>query len=1056
MDEREGILLSINALEAQRAALGDAVVDLAIQALRARLDTLTAAQQSSLEQRKLVTLLFADLSGFTTLSETLDAEEVNEFINSLWQRLDRIVVEHGGEIEKHIGDAVEALWGVKNTREDDAEQAIRAALAIQKELREVRFEFRAHGSQHAARQYQAAMRIGVHTGTALFGKISTTGEYAAMGDVVSIAEQLQRAASVGGILISHDTYRHVRGLFTVSKVETIAIKDRAAPMQAYTIEAARPRAFRLGGRGVEGIETRLIGRDAEFEQLQAAFHAATQRKELRMLSIIGEAGTGKSRLLYEFDNWLEILPEEIGYFKGRARPEMRHIPHALIRDLFAFRFQIQDSDRASIMRAKMERGVAESLGNGSQSQEKAHFIGQLLGFDFSDSPHLQGVLHDAKQLHDRAIIYLGDYFQAAAARRPIVVLLEDLHWADESSLELLTLLCRMLPDQPLLVVCTSRPELFERLPDWGKKQAFHARLELPPLSREHTASLVRELLQKVEPLPDALHELIVGKAEGNPYYVEELIKMLVEDGVIITGEERWLVDASRLSAVRVPPTLTGILQARLDTLSSIERPTMQRASVIGRVFWDEGVSALSAEAERAGNMPALHATLAGLSHKELVFQRKASSFSGAHEYIFKHAILRDVVYESVLKRDKRLYHARAAEWLIQRGGERVGEYAGLIAGHFEQAGHYEQAVDWLLRTGEAAYRTSAHREAIAAFERALALTPRITTAESPHRRAGLLVRLGQAHTRLSDFGDARQYLDEGLALARQAGDRKSITYALVDLSRVVREQGDYDTAQGYAEEALASARQSGERGLEAAALERMGSIALYRGDFSVAIPYYIDSLALQREVNDRQGIASCLNGLGVIGILQSNHSQAGRQLEDSLAIYREVGDRAGAASCLVNMGWEDNLLGNHARGAQRLQESLELFRQIGEIDGIAVSHIYLGHALVGLGETQAAEGHYLAAISEALSINGLPRILDALAGLAELRCKAGEHIRAGEMIGLALGHPATFSDVSAAAEPVLASLRAVLTEETLNSALERGKGLDLQAVLRELLGQETG
>ncbi|MCK4299198.1 MAG: AAA family ATPase, partial [Planctomycetes bacterium] len=304
----------------------------------------------------------------------------------------------------------------------------------------------------------------------------------------------------------------------------------------------------------------------------------------QMVTITGEAGVGKSRLLYEFENWADLLPERIRFFKGRASLEMQNLPYALIRGLFSFRFQIQDSDRPSVVQEKMERGIAGALGENEQSQMQAHFMGQLLGFDFADSPHLQGVLGDAKQLRDRALIYLTGFFKATTARLPTVILLEDIHWADDSSLDVLNRLALTTPDQRLLLACSARPTLFERRPHWGEGQTFHTRLELRPLSKRDSRCLVEEILQKVEEVPVALRELVVSGAEGNPFYVEELIKMLIEDRVVIKGEDRWRVEPIRLAKMHVPPTLTGILQARLDSLPLKERTTLQWASVVGRTF----------------------------------------------------------------------------------------------------------------------------------------------------------------------------------------------------------------------------------------------------------------------------------------------------------------------------------------------------------------------------------------------------------------------------------------------------------------------------------------
>ncbi|MBI1879683.1 MAG: AAA family ATPase, partial [Chloroflexi bacterium] len=405
MNEIEQLEQAIAALEAQRALLGDAVADVAIAPLREKLAALQTPspsphtrgmpQEPTEQQRKQVTVLFADVSGFTAMSETMDPEEVSATMNALWSRLDTAITANGGWIDKHIGDAVMALFGVPTVREDDPERAIRAALAMQAELR----AFTGASEESPTTPENAPklrMRIGINTGLALLGKVGTTGEYTAMGDAVNLASRLEHAAPVGGILISHDTYRHVRGVFDVLPLEPISVKGKTEPIQVYVVRAAKPRAFRIPTRGVEGIETRTIGREAELQQLQEALFAAYNERKTHLVSIVAHAGVGKSRLLYEFHNWLELQPERIMLFKGRATQETTQLPYSLIRRVLAYRFDIQENDSAAVAREKLEQGMLKVMG--ADSTEKIHFIGHLIGFDFSNSPYLQGILADARQV----------------------------------------------------------------------------------------------------------------------------------------------------------------------------------------------------------------------------------------------------------------------------------------------------------------------------------------------------------------------------------------------------------------------------------------------------------------------------------------------------------------------------------------------------------------------------------------------------------------------------------------------------------------------------------
>ena len=425
---------------------------------------------------------------------------------------------------------------------------------------------------------------------------------------------------------------------------------------------------------------------------------------------------GKSRLLYEFDNWLELRPEKVWYFKGRCTQQRQGVANGLLRDLFAFRFGIAESDPIEVVRGKLEAGIAEFLPG--EGETKAHYLGAWLGYDYGHSPHVAALRGDAEQLHNRASLYLGQFFAALTDDSPAVILLEDLHWADGGSLNALVDLCRRRPGLPLFILCLARPGLLVRRPGWGSDllETRYERVDLAPLAETEARALVVEILQKVTQVPPILIELLVSRAEGNPYYVEELVQMLIDQGVISTGEERWRVVLEKLAELQVPATLTAVLQARLDRLSPPQKQALQQAAVVGRVFWDAVLAELGAGAE---------VRLAELAGRELVLPRRQSAFAGAAEYIFKHALLRDVTYETVLKRVRRGYHRLVGAWLVAaaEANGRTDEYAAIIGGHYEAAGEMAVAAEWYGRAGKQAAGQFDQEAAENWLSRALDLTP---------------------------------------------------------------------------------------------------------------------------------------------------------------------------------------------------------------------------------------------------------------------------------------------------------------------------------------------
>ncbi|HMD80089.1 MAG TPA: adenylate/guanylate cyclase domain-containing protein, partial [Anaerolineales bacterium] len=371
--------IAIEAQEAMRSILGDSIVDTTLEVLRDQLSEFekqfTRQDMANRARRKLVTVLFADVSGFTAFSENRDAEDVANLVNHLWIQADRIIFEYGGHIDKHIGDAVMAIWGADTAREDDAERAIRAALKMQEIFKE------------NVGQLPVRLKVGINSGQVLLSAIGTRGEFTAMGDTVNTASRLVTSANAGEILISHDTYQLVRGVFDIQIQSPITVKGKREPLQTYIVQRVRPRAFRIGRRGVEGVTTRMVGRQPEFQIIQTALEQSVINRRVTVVIVKGEAGLGKSRLIYEFEAWLDAHATDFYLFKGRADEETMSLPYSLLRDVFSERFQIRDSDSQAEARGKMVKGIAAMTGVGSE--ERAAFIGEMLGFDFSESPYVR-------------------------------------------------------------------------------------------------------------------------------------------------------------------------------------------------------------------------------------------------------------------------------------------------------------------------------------------------------------------------------------------------------------------------------------------------------------------------------------------------------------------------------------------------------------------------------------------------------------------------------------------------------------------------------------------
>ena len=958
MSSRAEIEQTIAVLEGQRAILGDAVVNPALLALREKLIYLNEPSPSE-ERRQPVTILFADLVKFTTLAETHDPEEVRDLLNRYFAAVTPPLTAYGGFIEKFIGDAIMAVFGLHQTREDDAERAVRAALDMQQALvvlnpqLELRYGLR------------LSLRIGIHSGpvVASFLGDGPRREFTVVGDTVNTANRMETAAPPNGILISQPTYRLVRGLFEVRPLAPIHMKGKRASMHVYVVEKARPLTFRTPTRGIEGVETQMVGRTQEFSHLQETFRRLYHAPQAVILTIIGEAGMGKSRLLYEFNNWVDLQPERAKLFKGRATQAMGYAPFALLRDILAFRFEIFDGDSAAATRQKLESGLMRYLGPAAVAQTP--FIGHLLGYDFSHSPYLHAIRDDTQQIRTRAFHYLVQLFTALATEKPTIICLEDIHWADVDTLTCLEFIVSQCAHLPLFVIALARPTLREIHACWGTKNALHQQLTLEPLSKADTQLLLEEILHLVPTIPPWVSQLVLDQAVGNPFYVEELVKMLIDQRLIQPGEEQWEIVAEPEVQPEVPATITGLVQARLDLLSVEDRDTLQRAAVIGRIFWDEAVEFLRHEgrAERqiivfGGARPQpisliTDTSLNTLAQRELVFRRNTSAFLDSEEYIFKHAILHEVAYQSILVSRRRRYHRAAAHWLIRRSGERVGEFAGPIADHFAQAEEAEDAAAWYARAGQQAEATFAHQAAVQSYQRTLLM---LEKAPKPALALVAHIGLGRVWHRTAEYAAALTAYRTAHRLAVATGDAVAQVQTLRRISNVLEAQGHHQESLPLAIEAETLARTLPENHhrVLADAIAWRSWVHFRLGEFAAARHTLQEAILLHQTQGEQVDLAEGLKHLGIIYMSQGEYEQAQLYMNHALTLFQTLHDRRGAATVQNGLGEVARLQGDFGLAVSLYRAALDTAQEIGYQSDALLFQSNLGGALVGQREYAAA------------------------------------------------------------------------------------------------------
>ena len=954
VDRKKDFEQAITVLESNRFQIGNEIIDIALNTIREQLAGRQVLQVP--QQRKQVAVLFADISGFTAMFETMAEETVNEMITSLWTRVDKTIQDQAGKIDKHINDVVMALFGIPTAREDDPERSIRAALQIQSEIIDWKQEQAERLPDYASQIDSIQLRIGINTGPALLGTVGTVGEFTAIGDTVNLAQRLEANAPNGEILISNETHQHVRGVFDVTPLDPIKVKGKNEPIQVFTVNGVRPRSFRDTTRGIEGVETRTIGRDAELMHMKAAFELTEAQGNTGLITLIAEAGIGKSRVLFEFGKYIESLEQPALVFKGRATQEISRIPYSLLRGILASSFSIQENDRASIARRKLEHGIQNYTENSENSTLYAHFIGHLIGLDYSSSPHLRGILSDAQQIRSLAFQYGAQFFADVSHQKTVLVFLEDIHWADADSLDFFESLMHKQPDLPLMVVALTRETLFEQRPDWGTAPIQNLRLSLSPLSEADTRQLIGEILQKVPQIPTAIMDMIVRKAEGSPFYVEELIKVLIEAGVIIRGEKQWSVKTDRLPELKIPTTLIGLLQARLDSLDVDARETLQQASVVGRIFWTDIIKHMHNPEFDLGEKPVSFTDrLGALRTKELIYRYEESAAENISEFIFKNQILHDVTYESVLLRLRPIYHAQVADGLVQVGGERANEYAGRVGEHYEHAEEWLKAAEWYARAGQHAQNTYSSETAINYYQKALIFFNKHGDIQQISQKIDVCFHLGQVLIWRARYDEAIETFSKMLKYAEESGDLAAQSRALQGMGQAQTFQGDHLSSLDNAVRAKELAHGTDDKTLLARVLLMEGQARWRLGEAQTALALDQQALSIFTELNDKSNMASSMNLLGGVHYTSGKFDQAGEYWESALNIFRELGNLQMGMNLSNNLGALAEARGDYDTAFQRYDNALGISREIGYRDGEILFLTNRGSAQVSLKHFEAAE-----------------------------------------------------------------------------------------------------
>jgi serine/threonine protein kinase/tetratricopeptide (TPR) repeat protein len=1001
-----------------------------------------------LQVNKQVTVMVADASEYeNVLSLSQDIEDVSAGMRSLWQVVDQVIAGpgcRGGIVARRSEKTLTMIWGAETAHEDDPEKAIWTALA----LRDAVIPFAVEGL--------IPLQIGLDTGMVQLtltspdgGEKNSAQHSKAAGPALVTAARLPAALPDGGVAVTQAAYRLVQGVFDVAPLPSITVRG-VGDLTIHKVVRAKPVSLRIQPRSVEGIDTRMIGRDAELLLLQNAVEAALDG-EAQLVSLTGEAGSGKSRLLYSLFQWIELKPEYILVFRGRVNANMTAQPYSLLHEVLSFRFEIRDSDPQEVVQQKLELGVRNL--KGTDDPETAHFIGQLAGFDLSESPYLKEALEEPEFFRRQATSRCISFLKASSKRADVEMALfelEDVQWADAASLDLFSRLVQENPESPIMVVFSARPSLFERLPQWESGQSRLLRIHLRPLSRRDSRRLVREILQKLEDLPESVQEWLVERAEGSPLFMEELVRRLVELRVIVKEEPVWKVFPERIPATGLPSTLTGMLQSRIDSLGPDERVILQRAAVYGRMFWKEAVAAL----ECADQLPIdVEAALESLLARDFIKLHDNSPLQGFKSFSFNSSLMRDVAYEAPFRRVRCEYHRAAAHWLIQTAGERHAEFGAIIASHWESAGEAVRAADAWLAIGRQGVALSAYPEALAALNRALVQNQEL---DSPTQRIAILNEIAEIQSMTGKYAQAQETLQEAARLGKESGDPSGQARALSALGRIMYWLGSYPEGLQYLQEAELLARAAGDQSTLIFTLRQLGNLVFTTGDLDKAQAYMQESLVLALNSGDSTAVSLAYSSLGMNAMGQGNYGLAVRFLEAGLGL--DPKDRSLIGLLEGNLSCAYIELENWSEAEAAALRCLAASQQIGNIQGEVEAVENLGICLLEQGQMGEARQRFLWTLNSCYERQVLPHILDYLPDYAHLLGRTGQIHQALSLLGLSLAHPVSQPFTIQKASKILARLKEGSASEISSGEIEKilsaGASLDLDSVMRGILNKE--
>ena len=930
-------------------------------------------------ERKPVTAVFADIVDSTTLTASMDPEDWTDIVNNTFKRMSEVIYRYEGTIARLMGDGILAFFGAPVTHEDDPERAVRCALDMIATVRDLGTELR------RTRDIEFRIRAGVNTGPVVVGTVGSDlmYEYTAMGDAVNVAARMQNAARPGTVLVTAATFRFVAPIFDAVELEPLTVKGKSAPVVAFEVSAPKHAPGRT--RGLAGLGSAMVGRDKELATLDSLVTVVRAGRG-RTACIIGEPGLGKTRLIGELRP--RATDAGVVWAEGRCVSYGRSLPYHLVGRLVRSFIGVGPTADNAETRGALEARIGELLG--ADAPNAILYLGHLLGLELQRDDLERVTSIDPLFLQGRYAQTMRQVIRAATARAPLALVCDDVHWADSASIELLADLMALANELPVLMLVACRPE--QDAAGWRlvamARELFGdvlGEIRLRPLSAEESRALIGNLLD-VASLPAQVRDFILGRADGNPFFVEEIIRMLIDRGAVAPSAAGWAA-TSAIDAVEIPDNIQGLLLARIDRLADEPKRVLRVASVMGRRF---SLSLL--ERMMASEPPTNVATQIGaLEAAGLV---RIAAVEPTIEYLFQHILIQEAAYSSLLKQERRRLHAAAADAMEATHPEHPASLAPVLARHLDEAGEGARAVPYLLEAGRGAAVGFAIQEARAAYDRALVhLEALEMTPERRRQRVEAVIGAVKVGWNFRPWDEEVASLERILPLAEELGDLRLLAEAHFWVAYLRRALGETETSSPELRRSLERSAEIGRDlgdesiGVMPQAFAALGM--LFAGQIRPAIGILDQLLPVYKNLGDPIG-AALIAGMRSLGYARvGDFAAAERAATESDAIARTA-DLMAMLDAQANHAYIDLERGELDRAADTALTCRVQADEAGALSCSVLSNFLLGFARVLNGEPSAARSAFERGRDVAQAASAAPWRNRILGGLSWSRAMLGD------------------------------------------------------------------